>query len=204
LRGALSIPISGERIARMGDWTAGVSLPASAAKDDNGWRRRSGQTPGLAALCRVCPRGGMSGCWPAGQREPPLTARRSEGGSGVDSPIFGNGLHAPSRVLDAVVHFVGAAPVRYCPGQGIGPSSCGRALGAAGDGVLARWCGKCAGNPTSACVRTDLCGHESAWRAVSNPSAGTLVSRCTRRAAGRDVDLNCRPACPRCCRPRAT
>jgi len=71
-------------------------------------------------------------------------------------------------MLDAVVHFAGAAAgaIRLSrPGRsglapvvvaGPGPR------GAAGEGVLARWCSQCAesANPASACVRTELCGHD--------------------------------------------
>ena len=75
---------------------------------------------------------------------------------------------AIAPMLDAVVHFVGAAAgaIRLSrPGRaGLAPVvvSGPGPRGAAGDGVLARWCGQCAesANPTSACVRTDLCGHD--------------------------------------------
>ncbi|MBP6368910.1 MAG: ATP-binding protein [Burkholderiales bacterium] len=96
-------------------------------------------------------------------------------GEGVELPAGGlpdaretDLRDAIAPMLDAVVHFVGAAagairlsrPGRpgLAPVVVVGPGP----RGAAGDGVLARWCGQCAesADPTSACVRTDLCGHD--------------------------------------------
>ena len=75
---------------------------------------------------------------------------------------------AVAPMLDAVVHFAGAAAgaIRLSrPGRsglapvvvaGPGPR------GAGGEGVLARWCSQCAesADPASACVRSELCGHD--------------------------------------------
>lgn len=75
---------------------------------------------------------------------------------------------AIAPMLDAVVHFAGAAggAIRVSKPDGAGmapivvtgPGS----RPAAGEGVLARWCGRCSesSDPASACVREQLCGHD--------------------------------------------
>ncbi|HQU48102.1 MAG TPA: histidine kinase [Casimicrobiaceae bacterium] len=71
-------------------------------------------------------------------------------------------------MLDAVVHFAGASGgairVSNPDGAGMAPIvvTGPRAAAVAGEGVLARWCGRCAesSDPTSACVREALCGHD--------------------------------------------
>jgi len=84
------------------------------------------------------------------------------------SPRVADLRGAIAPMLDAVIHFAGAAAgaIRVSrPGQpGLapvvvaGPGS----RGAVGEGVLARWCGRCAesSDPASPCVQSDLCGHD--------------------------------------------
>ncbi len=75
---------------------------------------------------------------------------------------------AIAPMLDAVVHFAGAAAgaIRLSrPGRsGLAPVVVAGpgARGASGEGVLARWCSQCAesADPASACVRSNLCGHD--------------------------------------------
>lgn len=88
------------------------------------------------------------------------------GDSGVEADT--TLLDAIAPMLDAVVHFAGAAGgairVSKTDATGMVPIVVtGQRPGtSAGQGVLAHWCGRCAesSDPTSACVREALCGHD--------------------------------------------
>ncbi len=100
--------------------------------------------------------------------------RKPAGPTGVARPAATSEYCSPdlrdaiAPMLDAVIHFAGAAAgaIRVArPGQpglapvvvaGPGPR------GAAGEGVLARWCSHCeeSADPASPCVTSALCGHD--------------------------------------------